>query len=65
MSKIYRNVTTSKGQQFWKSAQEAAAPVRDWPAWRRAGINVSTTRTEQSSSAPSKARKPTRAPSDG
>jgi hypothetical protein len=50
MSKIFRN-DSATAQNFWSSAEVAAAPARQWPDWKRAGINVSSTRT---SSAPSK-----------
>jgi hypothetical protein len=43
MSKIFRN-DSNKAQSFWSSAESVAAPVRQWPDWKRAGINVSPTR---------------------
>lgn len=39
MGKVYRNESTVEGKEFWKlssRAQEAS----QWPAWKRAGINV-------------------------
>jgi hypothetical protein len=27
--------STPEGERLWKAAEEAAAKVRDWPAWKR------------------------------
>lgn len=49
MAKIYRDEKTALGKSFWQSAEKAAEPVREWPSWRRAGINVSLTRLDSES----------------
>jgi hypothetical protein len=43
--KIIRNMATEENRIFWKKAKEAAAIVRSWPDWKRAGINVSQLRS--------------------
>lgn len=27
--------STPEGERLWKAAEDAAAKVRDWPAWKR------------------------------
>jgi hypothetical protein len=46
MKRIVRNLSTDEGKQFWSMAEKAAAVVDEWPAWRKAGINVADLRTE-------------------
>lgn len=45
-SVIKRNLSTPKARAFWASAEANAADVETWPAWKRAGINVASTRSE-------------------
>jgi hypothetical protein len=40
VAKIIRNLSTKESKTFWSSAEVVAAQVQDWPASRRAGINV-------------------------
>lgn len=47
MSKLKRNLESQESRDFWRLADETAAQVRTWPAWRRAGINVATERSEE------------------
>lgn len=44
MTKIIRNLSTKEAQSFWESAEVVAAQVEEWPASRRAGINVAAVR---------------------
>ncbi len=44
MTKIVRNTSTAASQAFWESAKQTSVEVKQWPSWRRAGINVSPTR---------------------
>jgi hypothetical protein len=46
MKKLVRNMSTDDNRAFWESAQKAAAEVRMWPDWKRAGINVAQVRAE-------------------
>lgn len=46
MKKIHRNLDTHEGRAFWASAERIAAHADGWPASRRAGINVSPTRSK-------------------
>jgi hypothetical protein len=46
MKKILRNMATEQSRNFWESAERSAAVVETWPAWKRAGINVSHIREE-------------------
>lgn len=39
-SKLTRNMDTETGKQFWESAEKIGKQVYDWPASKRAGINV-------------------------
>ena len=39
MAKILRNTSTPEGREFWESDKRSAEGVRDWPAWKRAGVN--------------------------
>ena len=50
MSKIYRNETTAEGKIFWDSTVKAVTQVQNWPASKRAGINVSQLRARTESS---------------
>ncbi len=45
MKKILRNLSTERSKAFWESAVKVAAQVDEWPASKRAGINVSVVRT--------------------
>lgn len=45
--KVIRNTSTESSRTFWDSAKQAAIEVNQWPKWKRAGINVSTTRTQK------------------
>lgn len=38
-------MATEANRNFWKKAEEAAIIVRTWPDWKRAGINISQTRS--------------------
>jgi hypothetical protein len=44
MKKIVRNMATADSKAFWESAERTASEVQQWPAWKRAGINVSQVR---------------------
>jgi hypothetical protein len=46
MKKILRNMATRESRAFWEAAERSAAVVETWPAWKRAGINVSHVREE-------------------
>jgi hypothetical protein len=46
MKKILRNKSTNEGRSFWQTAEDAAAQVETWPAWKRAGINEAHAREE-------------------
>ena len=46
MKKIVRNMATAEDRMFWERAQKGALQVEEWPAWKRAGINVSQVRQE-------------------
>lgn len=43
---ITRNESTPESREFWASAERSAAEVAEWPAWKRAGINVGQVREE-------------------
>jgi hypothetical protein len=61
MSKVKRNLDTEESREFWKLADETAAQVRAWPAWKRAGINVATERViESAEQAPLASERPER-----
>lgn len=53
MPKIIPNLSTDESKKFWASVEKAAGEVRKWPDSRRAGINVSETRTQVQASSPS------------
>ena len=40
MKKIVRNMSDESAKAFWVSAQKTAAPVSEWPAWKKGGIEV-------------------------
>jgi hypothetical protein len=40
MKKIVRNMSDETSKAFWASAEKTAAPVKDWPAWKKGGIEV-------------------------
>lgn len=42
---IFRNLSTESARRFWASVESAVREVATWPAWRRAGINVSDRRS--------------------
>lgn len=65
MSKIRRNESTTEGARFWKSVTEASAEAQGWPAWKRAGINVSPTRADTASRAQKSSKKSPGASSTG
>lgn len=46
MKKIVRNMSTAESRNFWETAERAASEVGQWPAWKRAGINVAQLRRE-------------------
>ena len=46
MKKIVRNMATAESRTFWETAERAAPEVQQWPAWKRAGINVAQTREQ-------------------
>jgi len=52
MKKIIRNLATDSNKAFWADAEKVASDVRKWPDWKRAGINVSSVRTETGASIP-------------
>ena len=43
--KILRNMDTPESRAFWEAADRVACEVQQWPAWKRAGINVSQQRS--------------------
>ena len=47
MSKVVRNLSTASNREFWDSAEQIAAKAQNWPASRRAGINVSAYRSTE------------------
>jgi uncharacterized small protein (TIGR04563 family) len=42
--KIVRNMSTPEMRELWRTAEDNAAEVATWPAWKRAGLNVSQLR---------------------
>jgi hypothetical protein len=46
VKKIVRNMSTSASRTFWESAERGASEIEEWPAWRRAGINVAPLREQ-------------------
>src|SRR5262249_8199070 len=46
MKKIVRNMSTAESREFWDGIERSSIEVRQWPAWERAGINVSQFRRE-------------------
>ncbi len=46
MTKILRNMSTEASRAFWETVESSAAEVEQWPAWKRAGINVAQVRDE-------------------
>lgn len=46
MKKIVRNMATAENRTFWETAERAAPEVQQWPAWKRAGINVAQVREQ-------------------
>lgn len=47
VNKVVRNTSTASSRAFWDGAKRASVEVQRWPDWKRAGINVSTTRTHK------------------
>lgn len=45
--KIARNQSTPESKEFWESAEHISEKMKDWPDSKRAGINESSRRTEQ------------------
>ncbi|HVJ92324.1 MAG TPA: hypothetical protein VM580_21135, partial [Labilithrix sp.] len=45
-NKVTRNMSTPEARAFWESAERSAEEVASWPDWKRAGINVSSKRSE-------------------
>jgi hypothetical protein len=39
MKKVLRNMSTPESREFWAGVERSAAVVRQWPSWKRAGIN--------------------------
>lgn len=37
---VRRNLSTPASRAWWAEAERAAAIVRTWPDWKRAGVNV-------------------------
>jgi hypothetical protein len=59
LRKIQRDESTPEGKAFWDGVREAAKPVKNWPDWMKAGINVSPQYFEtyqQPSSGPGEAK---------
>jgi hypothetical protein len=46
VKKIVRNMSTPESRAFWERIERSALEIQHWPAWRRAGINVSQFRQE-------------------
>jgi hypothetical protein len=46
VKKIVRNMSTPESREFWEGIERSSIEVRQWPAWKRAGINVSQFRRE-------------------
>lgn len=46
MKKIGRNMSTPESRAFWANSEANSAEVATWPAWKRAGVNVSQLRNE-------------------
>lgn len=44
MKKIARNMATVESRAFWETAERSALEALQWPAWKRAGINVAQLR---------------------
>lgn len=44
MSESRRNTATTESRDFWEFADASAREVQEWPAWKRAGINVTAVR---------------------
>jgi len=42
--KIIRNMSTKESRDWWENCKRIAAKAKNWPASRRAGINVSDRR---------------------
>jgi len=40
MKKIVRNMSTSESRELWEGIERFSIEVHQWPAWKRAGINV-------------------------
>jgi hypothetical protein len=39
-TKIIRNLSSEAGRAFWDSAHKSAEGVREWPAWKKAGVTA-------------------------
>jgi hypothetical protein len=39
-SKLIRDKSTPERRAFWDSIKKTAEEIKDWPAWKRAGINI-------------------------
>jgi len=46
VKKIVHNMSTPESREFWESIERSAIEVRQWPTWKRAGINVAQFRQE-------------------
>lgn len=38
--RVVRNTSTPEGKAFWDNAAKSADGVRDWPDWKKAGVNA-------------------------
>jgi hypothetical protein len=38
--KLVRDKSTPERRAFWDSIKKTAEEIKDWPAWKRAGINI-------------------------
>jgi hypothetical protein len=46
--KPIRDLSTSDNEAFWSAARASAERVKEWPDWKRAGINIATERPDPS-----------------
>jgi len=37
--KVIRSLESEESRIFWKSVKDGATTLKDWPEWRKAGIN--------------------------
>ncbi len=44
--RIMRDESTPEKKAFWDNAKKSAEGVRDWPDWKKAGVNVDQERSE-------------------